>query len=218
MRTSIDITTIAILATSLQSALAVSIGQIVPKSPIDISYGNRHSGYIASKVRREARALVSGHEAYHVRNVAPSPSAVAVNIQPSASANPIPDMASWNNNTVAACIKAMDGMHGIASNPSGLAACYNVRQLDNATGVFEADVRLFRVAPPADGWTTQAITVGMSYLGAAVALERAGNAKRDGTIVTWPHEKRDATLPQAVQNLTFAGKVNDDLITVLKNE
>lgn len=218
MRTSIDIVSGALLATSLQTAFSASIGHLVPKSTIDIPYGNRHSGYVASKIRRDALALANGHELYHARNVAPSPSAVAVNVQPSAAANPILDTASWNNQTVQACTKAVGAMNGMASNPSGMAACYNVRQLDNSTGVFEADVRLYRVAQPTNGWTTHDITVGMSYLGAAVALERSGNAKRDKTIVTFPTEKRDVILPQIVQNLTFAGKVNDDLMGWLKNE
>ena len=218
MRTSIDIASVSLLAISLQTALTASIGHLIPKSTVDIPYSSRHLGYIASKVRRDAHALTNGHELYHARNVAPSPSAVAVNIQPSAMSSPILDTASWNSQTVEACAKAVGAMNGVASNPSGMAACYNVRQLDNSTGVFEADVRLYRVAQPTNGWTTQSITVGMSYLGAAVALERSGNAKRDSTIVTFPTEKRGVTLPQTVQNLTFAGKVNDDLMGWLKNQ
>lgn len=218
MRASIKITALTLLTASIPTALGASINHLVPKSTADIPRGNRHAGYVAARLRKDARALVSGHEMYHARNVAPSPSAVAVGIQPSTAANPIVDPASWTSQTVEACTKAVEGMNGVASNPSGMAACYNVRQLDSPTGVFEADVRLYRVAQPTEGWTTQDITVGMSYLGAAVALERSGNSKRDGTLVSFLHEKRDTALPQSVKNLTFAGKVNDDLMGWLKNQ
>lgn len=61
------------------------------------------------------------------------------------------DMA-WDNLTDAACATALTFMNGIASNPSGIAACYNIRKYDNDSGVFLGDLRLFRIATPSTAW------------------------------------------------------------------
>lgn len=62
-------------------------------------------------------------------------------------------------------------LNGIGSNPSGIAACYNIRNFNNSSGVFLADLRLFRIAAPALNWTRLVISSEMldvTYAGASL--------------------------------------------------
>lgn len=53
------------------------------------------------------------------------------------------DEAAFNQSATTACLSAVDS-YTEAVNPSGLVACYNVASYDNATGVFQTDVRLYQ--------------------------------------------------------------------------
>ena len=79
--------------------------------------------------------------------------------------------ATWNNRTDAACATALRMLNGIGSNPSGIAACYNIRNFNNSSGVSLADLRLFRIAAPALNWTRLVISSEMldvTYAGASL--------------------------------------------------
>lgn len=53
------------------------------------------------------------------------------------------DETAFNQSATTACSNAVNS-YAEAINPSGLVACYNVASFDNATGVFQTDVRLYQ--------------------------------------------------------------------------
>lgn len=81
------------------------------------------------------------------------------------------NMQAWDQQTNQACIDALRQLPQ-ASNPSGTCVCYNLPALDNRTGTFQADLRLYRLGmgtgdflgiPPVN------IQVGLTYRGASVS-------------------------------------------------
>ena len=125
---------------------------------------------------------------------------------------------SWNQDTEAACTAALESMNGAPENPSGLAACYNIPELDMSTGVFQGDVRLYAMGPPTGDFANLAgnpVNVSMQYNGAIVHNQTSTLAKRDdGTsLISWP---RDAMWSRATVNematYNVKGVVNSDLL------
>lgn len=57
--------------------------------------------------------------------------------------------AAFNASATQACNSALGRMTGVV-NPSGIVACYNIPFYDNATGVFQTDVRLYQMSQPVD--------------------------------------------------------------------
>ena len=89
--------------------------------------------------------------------------------------------------TEKSCISALTALHGSAINPSGIAPCYNVLAFDNATGVFGAEIRLYRVAKPSGAWAEvdkvgEGVDVGVVFEGART-LNIGSIGKRDGVRV-----------------------------------
>lgn len=81
------------------------------------------------------------------------------------------DLAKWDMETSVACNEALSQLN-VASNPSGTAICYNLPALDNTTGIFEADLRLYQLSVPSGefaGIPPENIQVGLIYRGAAVS-------------------------------------------------
>ena len=206
------------------------ISRIIPAGPVDYTLMQHHD-YLARRVAQEAHAVIN-HEAYHQRNVvqsspadtptsapvvapAATPKAQAVAINPSV----------WKNQTSAACLKSLTALNGNASNPSGLAACYNVQSWNSSTGIFEADLQLYRIAAATGDWVTlitQAVNVGLSYSGATVAPSGQNHRRRDElpsrTLANSPITGRSGVrraavaAPSLVQDMTFVGKVDKDLM------
>jgi hypothetical protein len=133
------------------------------------------------------------------------------------------NVTAWDAQTAAACTSKLAALGGVASNPSGLAVCYNLPFLDNTTGVFEADLRLYMIAAPTGGFANIAssnVQVGLSYDGATVSAVNASTLKRrsDATsLISWPRDEegveRRATAPTLVQSYAFVGQINKDLLT-----
>ncbi|POR38918.1 Uncharacterized protein TPAR_00884 [Tolypocladium paradoxum] len=81
------------------------------------------------------------------------------------------NLTAWDAATNAACAAAMRP-RARSSNPSGNCICYNLPSLDTVTGVFEADLRLYRISEPRDAFVGVApadINVGVRYRGASVS-------------------------------------------------
>jgi hypothetical protein len=92
------------------------------------------------------------------------------------------DMAAWDRETAAACTARLAALDA-ASNPSGTAICYNVPMLNNQTGRFLADLRLYRISDPTGsfaGVLPQNLGVGVAYNGARVL--RVDNTTDEGDI------------------------------------
>ena len=138
------------------------------------------------------------------------------------------DLTKWEEETAAACGNAVAALNGQASNPTGLAVCYNLPFLDNTTGVFQAEVRMFNVSAPIDPWvgvSAAAISMTMSYAGATLQEMNGTFAKRgeigfpsiqlrevasvEGMLV----EKRQTTaVPTALKVMMYVGQINSNLM------
>ncbi|KAL2076089.1 hypothetical protein VTL71DRAFT_1032 [Oculimacula yallundae] len=130
----------------------------------------------------------------------------------------------WNAQTVALCTAQLEALKGVASNPSGMAVCYNLPALDNSTGVFMADLRLYMIAAPTGAFTDIASTnvqVGLAYNGATVsAVNSSTLTKRadETSLISWPRselveaQKRAIMIPMLVQSYAFVGQVNKELL------
>ena len=134
------------------------------------------------------------------------------------------NITEWDAQTMAACSTALSALNGNAGNPSGMAACYNLPYLDNSTGVFQADLRLFTVSAPSGTFAnipSQNVMVGLSYTGATVSAVNASSLMRRGdlvSLISWPRSadggmrKRQAAVPTMTQSYAFVGQINKDLL------
>ncbi|TQV94136.1 hypothetical protein V2A60_002803 [Cordyceps javanica] len=90
-----------------------------------------------------------------------------IQLQPDGSLN----LTAWNQETNNACVDALRSIQR-ASNPSGNCICYNLPSLDAKSGVFEAEMRLYKVSEPRGSWTgikPSDINVSVSYTGASAS-------------------------------------------------
>lgn len=90
-----------------------------------------------------------------------------VTLNPDGSIN----LESWNQETERACQDSLKKLQ-IATNPSGTCICYNLPSLDTTSGVFEADLRVYKFNEPNGafaGIAPSQIGVGLMYLGASVS-------------------------------------------------
>lgn len=81
------------------------------------------------------------------------------------------NMAAWETEVNAACTAALSKIL-VATNPSGTCTCYNLPALNNATGAFEADLRLYQLSAARDdfaGIAPEQVQVSLSYHGASVS-------------------------------------------------
>ena len=139
--------------------------------------------------------------------------------------------AGWDDQTESACSTALIALHGVATNPSGIAACYNIPSLNNSTGKFEVDLRLYRIAAPREGWVKvdpSSVGVGLSYVNATVSATKGNKAKREDRTLPWFPAQRDEAAdiyirrstgipPRRLESMTFVGTVDDGPLAELKN-
>ncbi len=139
--------------------------------------------------------------------------------------------ADWDDQTESACSTALIALHGVATNPSGIAACYNIQSLNKSTGIFEVDLRLYRIAAPRDGWVkldASSVGVGLSYVNATVSATQAKKAKREDRTLPWFPAQRDEAAdiyirrstgvpPRRLGSMNFVGTVDDGPLAELKN-
>jgi hypothetical protein len=133
------------------------------------------------------------------------------------------NVTAWDQATQQACTAQLQSLNGVASNPSGMAVCYNLPYLDNTTGVFEADLRLYMIAEPTGGFADIAssnVQVGLVYDGATVSAVNASSLKRRAdlvSLISWPRDekevqRRQAMVPTLVQSYAFIGQINQNLL------
>jgi len=125
------------------------------------------------------------------------------------------DMTAWNEAANAACRDALKNLQ-LASNPSGACVCYNLPLLNNATGTFEADLRLFQLNEPTgqfQGIPQNKIEVELSYNGASVS-EVSQQSVGSGDLK--PRQATTQTTPgdlKLLQSYLFVGQVDKDQMT-----
>lgn len=126
------------------------------------------------------------------------------------------NMEAWDDAATTACRDALLNIP-LASNPSGTCVCYNLPALNNVTGTFEADLRLFQVSEPTgdfQGIPQEQIEVGLSYRGASVTEitpeEAARMAATSPGILARQEETRELRL---LQSYLFIGQVDTNEMT-----
>lgn len=154
----------------------------------------------------------------------PSDSAPLASLSPASGDATRIDLERWEAETKQACMDTLSNLNGQASNPSGIAVCYNVPFLDNSTGVFQAELRMYNVSAPVDPWvgvTAADVSMTLSYLGATVQNMAGNFTKRD---LTWPpvrtREVKDGLLVERqnintmteMKVLMYVGRINSNLL------
>jgi hypothetical protein len=133
------------------------------------------------------------------------------------------DLQKWEEETSAACKQTLRSLNGQASNPSGIVVCYNLPFLDNKTGVFQAELRMYNISAPIDPWvgvTVADVSMSLSYLGATVQNMAGNFTKRD---ISWPPIRREvhnglvverqaANTMTELKVLMYVGRINSNLI------
>jgi hypothetical protein len=104
--------------------------------------------------------------------VTPAPSqGVATPVPQQAAAPASISPAEWNAQADQACMTSVMNLRGKATNPAGLAVCYNVPYLDQNKGVFEAELRLYNISATSGdfaGVTPAMMMVTLQYQGATI--------------------------------------------------
>lgn len=125
------------------------------------------------------------------------------------------NMTAWEETANAACDSALSKLPE-SSNPSGTSICYNLPALDNVTGTFEADLRLYQVSTPTGafaGIPPQNIQVGLSYSGASVTpvspqtAQKLVVARQDATTTS------NNTSLKLLQTYLFVGQIDKSKMT-----
>ncbi|GAP86974.1 putative ribosome-recycling factor [Rosellinia necatrix] len=114
---------------------------------------------------------------------------------------------AWDTETLAACQATLSALPS-ASNPSGMAVCYNVAQLNTTAGEFMADLRLFEVSAPSGAWSgipLQQMKGSISFTG-ATASEINGQRVATRDVLS----TRQSTGPTLRQTYMIVGKINQD--------
>lgn len=174
---------------------------------------------IEHALRRDADMIASLTRRQDANAAAPAPQA---SISPASGDAAKIDLVEWEKQTKAACGTALQSLNGQASNPSGIAVCYNLPFLDNQTGVFQAELRMYNVSAPIDPWagiTAADVSMTLSYSGATVQTMNGTFAKRD---IDWPPIKVrdvDGILLKRQDNglaelkvLMYVGQINKNLM------
>lgn len=133
------------------------------------------------------------------------------------------NQAQWEEQTKAACMKTLSSLNGQASNPSGIAVCYNLPFLDNKTGVFQAELRMYNVSAPINPWvgvTAADVSMTLSYLGATVQNMQGNFAKRQiiSPVVEGRLIERQNNNGQSINGMSqlkvlmYVGRINENLM------
>ncbi|KAI1809568.1 hypothetical protein GGS20DRAFT_274869 [Poronia punctata] len=117
----------------------------------------------------------------------------------------------WESDTLGACMTALSVLP-TASNPSGMAICYNLAQLDTNLGTFMADLRLFQVSPPSgafEGIPPQQMKAGLAFNGATASKVRGQEVKVRETIDS-SLGRRQNPGPAFLRTYEIIGRINND--------
>ncbi|KAF2762134.1 hypothetical protein EJ05DRAFT_497002 [Pseudovirgaria hyperparasitica] len=216
-------------------------GLLLTSQAAQVSTSSIHeAGFLSSNFLRTRGEDIEAHLRQHANDRIRSmqrrqtPSAIAgapgPSLSPASGDASNFDLNAWQAQTQAACMNSIAALNGQASNPSGMAVCYNLPFLDNSTGVFQAELRLYNVSAPVDTWkgvTENDISLELAYTGATVQATNDTFAKRDTTL-SWPpvrarlvlkhvattklEARQDASSTKELQVLNYVGRVNANLL------
>ncbi len=94
------------------------------------------------------------------------------------------NLTAWDAATETACVSTLQSLQR-SSNPSGNCICYNLPALDANNGVFEAELRLYRISEPRGqfaGIDPSAIKVSVAYNGASASAVKPTELKGSGMV------------------------------------
>ncbi|KAL2173760.1 uncharacterized protein P884DRAFT_272978 [Thermothelomyces heterothallicus CBS 202.75] len=117
------------------------------------------------------------------------------------------NMEEWNNMVDKACQDALRNVK-VPTNPSGTCVCYNLPLLNNQTGAFEADLRLYQLGEPTgdfQGVPQKNIEVELSYNGASVTPVNP----QGGNSLKARQEGEDGEI-RMLQSYMFVGQIDKD--------
>lgn len=220
----LSVASLAILFLAERASLVQAGNSRSWKRIVDASWPHPSEGHIEARTQEDAHAIMD-RNLYHERDVIPSSTPTASNIKASAipsAASTADETDSWNKATEAACLKALNDRKDTMADPSGMAACYNIKSFDNSTGVFQADLRLYRTSLATGSWATMksdGVNVTLSCKGGSIAAGKIPMSKRDSTFAPRPHLPRlrvfrrsTPSPPKMLQQMDFYGQIQDGLM------
>lgn len=133
-----------------------------------------------------------------------------IQLQPDGTLN----LTAWDQDTNEACIAALRAITR-SSNPSGNCICYNLPSLDADSGVFEAELRLYKVSDPRGSWAgikPTDIKVSVSYKGASASPVKADTLKGAGMTGNMSSVARrdiEEHNPELLQSYMLVGQIDE---------
>lgn len=155
-------------------------------------------------VRRQDDNSSSGEEEMEGENT-------AIGLGPDGSFN----ASTWTAETHAACQSTLSSLRR-SPNPAGSSVCFNLPSLDTKTGVFEADLRLYRVFPPSGAWegvASEDVDVSVGFPSAMVDSIREEDLQGMGLVgEVKGMTKRQSPLnePELMQAYLLVGQIKQD--------
>jgi len=194
---------------TLALLLACEVPGSIAKSLLDSQALHRRHESLEGVVRREAHDFIDNH--LDARGeVLPRNTSTGSTSTPSGIPTNL-NNAAVNATVAMACTSALSNITTV-SNAAGLAGCYNILFLNNQTGVFEADLRLYQISQPSGmfaGIQTTDIVPEASYPDATISTS-SSKVKRN-TLAT---RQSNNTLVQ-LQQYSLVGQV-DKTLTLTK--
>lgn len=131
------------------------------------------------------------------------------------------------------CATALSLLAGAPESASGMSLCYNILSLNNSTGVFKSDLRLFKVSEPRDSWrntTLKNVVPKVDWRGSGASLmggqgsssiqntSATGGAsiarrKEDGKV----RRRADVKGPVLMESYAFIGQINPEFLNRTMN-
>lgn len=159
-------------------------------------------GYLTG---RSSQSLESRMEGEAMGNVVVTRQTPPVTLMPNGQVN----MTAWDAVVNAACVAALQKLPE-ATNPSGTCTCYNLPALNNATGGFEADLRLYQISTPRNefaGIPANQVQVSLSYHGSSVSPVTTATAAQKLTA-------RQNTGVRLLQTYMFVGQIDPEKLAI----
>lgn len=158
-----------------------------------------HQPYAALAVRLDT--------ACHLDGLMDEASAAALELRSSTDTANTTTNAGWNATTSKACMSALSSITR-SSSISGTSICYNLPSLDNTTGAFIADLRLYQVSPPRGSFADvklSDISVQASFDWATV--RRVSSSEMNASTATGMQKRSDSG-PTLLQTYLLAGQID----------
>lgn len=112
------------------------------------------------------------------------------------------DLDEWARETTRKCLDQLKTITK-ASNPAGIAVCYNLPFLDAETGVFAADLRMYQISEREGDWQlVEDIDMKLEYSAAAVRE----------TDLNTPREEPSNQMPRIVKEFHFLGQIKPEFL------